>query len=386
MSGCWNSREMNEFGIVQATAIDLDENNQWVTSFQVVIPGTVATQAGSAGNQAPVNVFSTTGKTLEEAFQNANTETSRALFLAHNRVVIMSENVANRGVNQIIDFYLRDIESRGTMNIILTKGNPRRLLEVLTPLEKVPGNFMGQLLELGQSNLSNISNTKLHDFVSVLTNPTASATLPEIKIEGEQEEQTALNALQNTSSLAVIKLGETGIFKGEKLEGWLNKEESVGLGWISDSISNAVITFPCEGTDNSKQLSSFFVEKSSTKLKPGLTNGKLEMLVEIKTKGTLNETACKLNLKKPKNIKKLEKQIEDQIIREVEMAFEGAKKLELDALGFGDAFHKKYPNEWKEMSGSWAESFTSINMSTIVDVNIRRTGMINESFSILSTK
>lgn len=381
-SGCWNRRELGELGIVMATAIDMDKNNQWVASFQVVNPGAIATQAGSGNSQSPVTTFSTKGKTLRDAFQNVSMETPRALFLAHNRVVLINEDVAKRGVKQIIDFYLRDIESRETMKIILTKGNARGFLEILTPIEKISGNTISKVFEKEESNLSMIRSINMHEFVTALaSSPLESAVLPEIKVSGEQRRQTALEALQKTRRHAAIQLGSIGVFRQAKLVGWLSQEESLGLAWISDAISHTVVTFPCDGTTYDQQLSSFFVEKGSTKLIPSLSNGKLGITVDVKAKGVLEESACKLNLQDPKVLTKLEHSIQDEIKKEIEVAFKGAKRLKTDVLGFGNAFHTEYPNAWKEMKDNWGESFMDIKMNVKVEANIRRTGIINNSVS-----
>jgi spore germination protein KC len=171
------------------------------------------------------------------------------------------------------------------------------------------------------------------------------------------------------------------VFRQAKLVGWLSQEESLGLAWISDAISHTVVTFPCDGTTYDQQLSSFFVEKGSTKLIPSLSNGKLEITVDVKAKGVLEESACKLNLQDPKVLTKLEHSIQDEIKKEIEVAFKGAKRLKTDVLGFGNAFHTEYPNAWKEMKDNWGESFMDIKMNVKVEANIRRTGIINNSVS-----
>lgn len=382
LSGCWNRRELNELGIVIATAIDLDENNKWITTFQVVVPGAIGTQTSGGSGQSPVSVFSTKGDTLEHAFQNSNTEAPRSLFFAHNRVVIISESVAKEGVDQILDFYLRNIESRETMNIILTKRNPSELLEVLIPLEKVPGNAISNMLKGVEKNLSLFKKIKLQDFIIAMTSPSAIAILPEVKVSGDLENQKTLDALQKTRSGAVLKLGDVGIFKRHKLAGWLNEQESIGLSWITNNIDNAIISFPCNVPNKSEQMSSFRVQKGSTKLRPKWSNGKLEITVDIKAKGTLSETACRINIKHPKTIAKLENQIQEKIKTDVMNTFEAAKKMKVDVLGFGNRFHKEYPEKWKELQGDWNdETFSDIIMYVTIDVEIDRTGMVSDPLS-----
>ena len=71
---------------------------------------------------------------------------------------------------------------------------------------------------------------------------------------------------------------------------------------------------------------------------------------------------------------------------DVENSLQAVKKMKADTLGFGDAFHKSYPQDWKDLSKSWENEFAEIRMDVKVHVTIRRTGMIDDSFSKISEK
>ncbi|WP_199615719.1 Ger(x)C family spore germination protein [Paenibacillus alkalitolerans] len=383
-SGCWNRKEMNELAIINAMAVDLNDKNEWVTSFQVIIPESINAKAGGGGAQTPVMTFSTTGKTLAVSAQKARFELPRALFFPHNRVVVIGERAAKRGVRELVDAFLRDNENRETVHLLLHDGEARRVLEVLLPLEKFPGNAMDNLIEGVAERQTNIVQSRLHEFITTLANPAANATLPEIKISGDWERQKSLDALKVTRKAAALKLDRTGVFKKDKLAGWFSRNESIGLAWITNRMENTVLAFPCKERERMEELSSFMVEQAETRLKPKISDGKLFMSVDIAAKGTLIETTCKLDLTKAKNLGKLEKQIRTQIKDDVEQTFNAAKKLKADALGFGDAFHKAYPRAWKKLSKEWEQEFMEIQLDVAVKVTIRRTGMINNSASKLS--
>lgn len=386
LDGCWNRRELNQIGIVVATAVDKGEDNLWEISYQLVIPQAIVSQDGGQSNQTPVTVFSSKGKTLEDAIVNANLETPRSLFFGNNRIAIISEKVAREGVSQLADFYLRSNERRETVDVLLTRENAKKVLEVMVPPERIPGNAMDQIVEVGESNLSLVKKTKMHEFIAAIANPSESPLLPEIKINGDQEAQTSLDALKKTRKRAAIKVGEIGVFKRDKLTGWFNREESIGLTWLRNEIRNTIVLFPTGGTDGSDSLSSFVVESGSSKLKPELVNGKLHMIAEIEAGGMLVETTDRSNLKIPVTLDKFEELIEQQIKKQAETAFQKAVKLGADPFGFGDAFHKKYPRQWKKWEGNWEEAFRDIDMTVHVRANIRRTGMINDSFSKMIKK
>ncbi len=385
-SGCSNKIELNRLGIISAIAYDLDESNQWELTFQIIIPKLSQGKPSGGGSQSPVTVFSSKGKTLTEAIQKSELEAPRHLFFSHAQVIIISKRVAKYGVDQILDAELRSYESRENTNVLIADGDAKRVLEVLTPLENIPGNAISNLLS-GQGNQqSELAPSKLHEFISAMTTPSASAALLEIKVMGEPEGQKSLDALQETRSPAVLKLDRFGVFKQDKFVGWLNRKESRGIPWITNRIKRMTIVFSCEGESRNKKLSSFLVEKSHTKLKPKISDGNLFMSVEIEAKGNLIETTCNLDMKKSETLRKLEKPIQEQIRNYVEDSFPAVQKMKADTLGFGDKFHKAYPQAWKKLSKNWDNEFAEIKLDVKVEVKIRQTGMIDDSFSKISGK
>lgn len=386
-SGCSNKIELNSLAIISAIAYDLDERNQWELTFQIIIPKSSQAKAGGGGgSQSPVTIISSKGKTLLEAIQKSELEAPRHLFFSHTRVLIISKRVAESGLNPILDANLRSYESRENMNVLLSDGDAKRVLEVLTPLENIPGKAISNLLNGEGNRQSVLVKPELHELISKMATPSMSATLPEIKVMGKPEGQVSLKALQETRSLAVLKLNRIGVFKEDKFAGWLSREESLGIPWITNDTKRTTIIFPCEGERRSSELSSFMVEKSRTQLKPTLSKGNLFMSVNIEANGNLIETTCNLNLKKSEALRKLEKHIQEQIKNKVETSFQAAIKMKADILGFGEEFHKSYPQAWKELSKNWNNEFAEMRVEVKVKVKIQQTGMIDDSFSKISER
>ena len=383
LNGCWDSQELNSLSIVSATSIDRSDD-EWVISFQVVIPQSIATQTGggAGGSQSPITIFSTRGKTIREAMQNANLEAPRALFFAHNSVLIINEQVVrNEGVQQILDFFLRPVESRETMSVLLTKGKASNLLEVLIPLEKITGNAIQRVITQGQENLSQVKNMKLIDFASMVANPYQSAMAPDLRVSGDQEEQSTLDALKSTRNKAVIKLGDLGVFRGDKLVGWMKRKESRGVAWLSNSVKNLIIVTPCSDRDTNL-LSSYRVIQSSTRVDPKLVNGSVNLMVHIQTKGALDETSCTMDLTKPEVITNLEDTIAEQIQEEIYASWKRLKDLNVDVVGFLDMIHRRYPAAGKRLS-KLEQPLQELELDLNIEVTVEHTNMINKPFSNL---
>ena len=70
----------------------------------------------------------------------------------------------------------------------------------------------------------------------MVANPYQSAMAPELRVSGNQEEQSTLDALKSTRNQAVLKLGDLGVFRGDRLVGWMKRKESRGVAWLSNSV------------------------------------------------------------------------------------------------------------------------------------------------------
>ncbi|OXM85279.1 Ger(x)C family spore germination protein [Paenibacillus rigui] len=392
LTGCWNRIELNELSITSATAFDL-EGEDWVISYQVVIPSAISSGAGTVGgssaSRSPITVFSARGRTIREAVANSNIENSRALFFAHTNILVVSEQVARRGLDPIIDLYLRVAEARETVHVLVTTGKARTILQQLMHSEKIPGQGIREIIMNEARNSSLIPSVMLFELAMSLTSSSKSGLLPEIVLSGEAATDS-LDTLKKTYVRSKLKIGRLGILKGDKLVGWMKREESFGVSFIKNKVNRAIISFPCGKSSydgkRSAYNSSFRLSHSSTKLKPMKSGDHFSMKVDIKASGILMESGCQLDLSKPDNVSLLENQLQQELNRIVLSGWKASKELGTDVLGFADVIHRNFPKEWKKLNGHWDAAFARMEIEPQIKVSIDRTGLSNRSFKTLQNK
>lgn len=82
LTGCWNSRELNDLAIVSGIGIDLTANNgEFRVTFQVVNPSASSTSMGSGNGMPAVTVISASDRTVFGALRKASKRATRQLFL-----------------------------------------------------------------------------------------------------------------------------------------------------------------------------------------------------------------------------------------------------------------------------------------------------------------
>ncbi|MFK7696546.1 Ger(x)C family spore germination protein [Paenibacillus sp. HJGM_3] len=381
LPGCWNRIELNELSITSATAFDRD-GEEWVITYQVITPSAISAGMGTASGgtaQSPVSVFSTRGRTIREAVNHASMEHSRRLFFSHNNVLLISEQVARYGLNQILDLHYRNPDARETVSVLITSGSARSVLEQIMHTEKIPGMGIRTIMINESEITSMLPNVMLYELSMTMTGPAKSAVIPEIIVSGEPKE-TSMDALKKTYSTSKFRLDRLAVVREDKLAGWLTKEEGFGVSFITNKVKISGLAFSCNQPDGQGYNSTFRIQSSTTKLKPKKQNGRFVMDVEITGDGVLMESGCALDLTNPDVVKQLEKQVAEEITRIVNKSWQATKQLRVDVLGFADAIHRKYPKDWKTLKDDWASEFVKIEMKPHVTVSMDRIGLSNKTF------
>ncbi|WP_426446914.1 Ger(x)C family spore germination protein [Paenibacillus sp. S-38] len=382
LAGCWDKTELNELAITAATGLDY-KDGRWLVSFQVVIPQSISNQSGSnSGAQAPVMVFSTEGESIRGAVQRSSFEMPRALFFAHNRILIIGEEAARRGFGQMIDIYLRNPDSRETVSVYVTERTAREVLEHLIPLEKIPGAAIRNLIKNEEINGSNFQETRIYQMAMKMTGESKAVVVPEIYISGDNRQADSLDSLKRTTAGSKLKLNRVGIFKKDKFVGWMKRTDAYGLSWITDSVKKTTFFFGCAKGDENYQAS-LLITDSKTRRVPRIQDGKLSVDIKVEAKGTLMENNCTIDPSRLEGLAELEEIAEEEITKRMKEAFRTGQEMKVDVFGFAALFHKAFPKPWRAFKDGWEQQLAAMEMNPAVEVQIERLGMSTKPFKKL---
>ncbi|WP_281890333.1 hypothetical protein [Paenibacillus sp. YYML68] len=120
LTGCWNRKELNDLAIAGGLAIDQADASQYKVTVQVVDPSEVASRKGGGG-RSPVLTFEATAPSVFEAIRKLTTSSPRKIYLSHLRIVVLGQQLAERGIAKPLEFLSRDHEVRSDFFVILAK-------------------------------------------------------------------------------------------------------------------------------------------------------------------------------------------------------------------------------------------------------------------------
>ncbi|MDN4075289.1 Ger(x)C family spore germination protein [Fictibacillus terranigra] len=386
LTGCWDSVDIEDRAVVLAIAIDKAEKNAKeneaeishlkqkgfrkpqekmirVTA-QIAVPGRIPlgpdTGGGTGEEKPPVWVLSAVGHTLDDALLNLQQEVADPIFLGHLRVIIISKDLAKKGVKRFNDYFRRNPEIRRSAWLAISNGNAAKLINVAPKLERVPALYIAAMLENGVK-LGKFPNDFIGLFWRTLSSKGQDAYLPFLKVK--EEENIQIKGLANFSNAKMVGMTEPleiGLYMG------VMGERKGGYGVFVD----------VPGT-KAKVLVEAVHRKS--RVKTVIRNGKPHVQIKIRYEGQINEKDHeKVEINKSAVIKRIEKKAATDTEKSVKGLIRKTQQMQSDIFGFGEYVRAKHPTYWNEnvkTKENWHKLYKEGTYEVKVVFHIRRVGM-----------
>ncbi|MDF2960618.1 MAG: spore gernimation protein GerC [Paenibacillus sp.] len=370
LTACWDRRELNDLAIAVGIGLDKSGSNLRVST-QIVNPSEVASKRGGGGYSTPVTILHAEEPTISEAIRKLTTVSPRKIFSSHLRVLVIGEQLARQGIENVLDGLSRHHEFRSDFYLVVAKGTTAdAVLQIITPIEKIPANKMFNTLELSEKEWAPSTKMPLDNLISDLSSPTKDVVLTGIRITGDQQVGITERNVDKSNPYANLQYTGLALFKDDKLVDWFNDEESKGYNYIVGNVRNTVghLTCPDGG------MLAVEVDRTQSKVKGKLVRGTPQITVELSVEQNISEVQCSIDLTKLETISELEK-ISSATLKEIMMsAIRKAQKNGTDIFGFGEAVEDADPRSWLKIREDWDQYFKGLKVAVKVDVQIRRLG------------
>lgn len=382
LTGCWGKRELNEIGIVTVTGIDSETDGSTRISVLSIVP--TGGSGGKGGIASNTWLGTATGPTIYDAILNLNKVATRKLTWLHNKVLLIGEKKARSGISDVIDYFSSSRQVRLNSNILLAKGQAYETMQIPSGLEKNLYSEISNMID----NQSQWSGTYVSD-LRTLTQTTASDTAGSITgnlsyfmTENEffsvnREEMEKFTNVHQALPVGFIE--GVGVFKKDKLVGWMDAVETKGYMWIKGKIKTASISSNYKNVPNSLTVQ---VKKAKSTIEPRLINGNLSINIKVHTQFNQENVTIQADLTNKETISKMNKSISDSITNQIQDTVNKAQKdFNSDIFGFGESIFRKYPSYWKSIEKNWDSIFPHIPVTYDVKAETVHTGITSQSQS-----
>ena len=355
LCGC-NYKELDKIAITVGCGLEKVDDGYKVTA-QIA---DTQKQGDSSNSSSPVRFknYSYTDKTIHEAARGILTKLPKKAYTNHMQILVIDENIAKDGIEDIIDFWFREVELRNDFYVFVSKDStPTDVLGVLTQVYPINSVGIRNLIETNNQFLSGSILATFDDLADEYVSKTKEILLPAITVLGGNGDKK--ENLESSNPESLLSIEETAFFKDNKLISYLDKKETIYYNLIENQLKSSIISFEC--SENKYVTFEIIGSNSDIKIK----KNKPEIDLKIKAKGNLTSVMCNYDISKDSGIKKIEKQGSEEIKRNIVNLIDLSKEYNSDIFYFRNLYYKKNNGYYKKITDY--DSFYN-NLKINVDV------------------
>ncbi len=362
-TGCYNYKELNELGIVSAMGISKD-GDLYNLDIQLL---NVLDSEKSGLNKSPITVISGQGETIFEAARSMNRKTSKVFFLADVDYVFLDQSVLNDGLDEIIDFLIRD--TRLSLNFLVVTSTENKSLDILSSISHFDTNSANNLYDAimnSETRYGGINSLHVRELINNYYAKGKYTIFPNVYIK-DTRKSSENDSLEDSKSESYVEVKNMVFFKDkEAIE--LTDEETKGVNFLRNKIKNATLTIECDG-------GYFTIEtlESKMKLKSKLNIDQLNVNGNVGAE--IVYYGCKDNLDNADVLKNISKKAEKEVESYITKAFNKSKKYNYDFLGLGNYIYKNNYKYFDFENKDWnKDGLNKLNLKYNIDVSLYKQG------------
>lgn len=367
LSGCYNYRELNELGITTAVSIDYKDNNFYVIA-EVINP--IKQQDASSSNNSPFVNYNSSSSSLQDAFRKVVLESPRQLYAAQLEIIVLSEEVVNNHLEEVLEYFARDPEARTEIKIIVAKTeDSTKAITLQTLLTSLSSSNIIKSLDLQSKVLGMDYPVTLNELLNMYIDPYLEVVLPSMTLYGNYEIGDEKENITTSSPKAIVKIDGSTITKDNKILGYLDLEEAKILNLINGKLKETIIKM--------NYYDGYIIfEPNRIKVSRELDIKNNIIKINISGYSKTKEIQSNIDLKDPKEVEKLNKALNMELEKKITDTFNSIReKYDTDVFGFQELYYRTNYKYFKENCTNWYEDiYPKIKLEVKANVRLYEKG------------
>lgn len=301
ISGCYDYKELNDMSIVSGIGIDY-KDEKYIVNLEI-------TKSTKEGTSAEIESHLVTGEAdnIADAFTIAKNRSDKLVYMEHVEVLVLSKDICKRGINEVIDYIIRDTTINNNYFIVVTD-NPSELFKITIDNQSASEVIINTV----EYYFENTAIDDIDIIASNMVNKRDDIALPYIYTKEEN-----------------IIFDEIAYFDDDKMVGLID-----GKIYSFLELNSVNVNF-----NNNGNTIGIYKKDIRYEIK------NKEVIIKVKAYGTVKEINDEINLKDPDSYGKLEKNISKTMEKEITEFIDNTLNDKSDLLGLEDKYYKKYKKD-----------------------------------------
>ncbi|MCY6369852.1 Ger(x)C family spore germination protein [Clostridium ganghwense] len=375
MSGCWDKVEIDRKSFISTIAIDEGKDIDKEKELKEIKPGEtfeeenfkkititygfpdISELGPEKGGTGKEKFIKTDAYSMQDAFTQMASKTSRSIHFGHVKLLILSEKLMEypETLKEIFDYLERKPCLNKMMEVVVAKGRAEDYVKYQPVMEKNIESYITGLMENSTRN-SSILPMSLNELL-ILLYQNGNAIIPSIYFDKLKDE---------------IDLSGVAVIKDYKLEGYLEEKETSALEILRGKIQGGKQTiiknghpvdYEISGTDRRIELVDDDIDK-------------LKVRIDIKLEGVLRGYILEGEVFSKNDISEFQNNFNDSIEKQCEKVVRITQdKFSVDPIGIREYLERFHPSVYKKVKDNWDEAYKNADIDVNVQTRIRRIGV-----------
>lgn len=344
--------------VIQGIGIDLEDDGTYTVTLQAIDTNSSEASSADGASQPPLKAYKLTGETVYTAIKSVTEKEGKIPLYSQNRIILIGKSITKENMDDVIDFFVRDVEVGGTVYIAAAKKTASEILEAKNGKELISAENLENSIDSFEYD-AKIFSTRLYELINRYNSGSKDFALPLFSLQEKSDEKSA-------------EITGTALFDNKEYREEISKNDTIYLNVLLDKVYNTAIAF--DGGKGTKV--SLNIVKSKTKrnvsLEKDIPNFKIKVYMDADIAEVSGGVSSAMTVKQIEEIKdKGEEYIEKSIKSTIESLYQ---KHNSDACGLGRLlyiFEKDfYRRNEKNIDSVLKNSLYEVD----VQLNIRRIG------------
>ena len=419
MSGCFDSIEVDEMAYVVSLGVDKGSGGNLILSFLIAVPISVGVGGEVGDVEKSTTIITVETPTIYGGVSIVDTLISKRINFSHAKLILISKELAQEGVEKYINAFIRFREFRPNIYIGISRGKAEEFLKAVKPvLEINPAKFfelfMVSYKYTGYSSKSELEHFYMNMECTCSQPVTALLDINELSDSSEFSRVLSGTDMDGKSTMeGNYKAGEIPIisdtkssnmglaaFRGDKMVGEMDGREALSYLIVTGQLGRVYYSLPDpEGSETymPREFQGLVNEKYYVSLRLGMArkptvkvsmNGDKPIIdVSVFLEGDILSIDSDQDYSSREELNKLERFVSDYIRRSVnDFLIKTRDEFKSDICGTGKPLKKTYIywDDW--MAFRWMDKYENAEFNVTAKVSIRRSGIVEKQVPLSHMK
>lgn len=412
LSGCFDAFEPDDMTYVVALGLDNGTNGNLVITILLAVPIAVGVGPEPGEVDKSTNIISVAAPTILGGINVINSLISKRVNFSHAKLIVISKELAEQGVERFINTFVRYREFRPDTYIGIAKNSAEEFLKESKPvLEINPSKHFELIMKsfeyTGFSNGSTIE--EFYSRMECTCNEAVAVLLDVSQIKESKDLAEVFQKLENTGEQVLegdykatdvpvvyenkIRQMGSAVFKADKMVGELTGLETCYYLMVSGKLGEIYYTLPDPdskpetNSENREYVSLRLGQARKPEINVKFKDEKPVINVSVSLEGDILAITGRNDYSTGEALEKLESYASEYVKENVNSFLEKTRdEFKSDICFIGKSVKKTFLiwEDW--INFNWAEKYEKADFNVDVEVKIRRSGIMVKQIPVNKLK